>query len=81
MLEKLRNPRLASLLNIGNSSGKETYSASGVPQPGVLSRTSCRRRPTSEGIFGLVVAEVGVAIHSSCVGNLPRLGVAARCET
>ncbi|XQZ51684.1 LysR family transcriptional regulator [Paracoccus yeei] len=32
----------------------------------------------SEGIFGLVVAGVGVTIYSSCVGNLPRLGVAVR---
>lgn len=32
----------------------------------------------SEGIFGLVVAGVGVTIYSSCVGNLPRLGVTVR---
>ncbi|MDO9641017.1 MAG: LysR family transcriptional regulator [Pseudotabrizicola sp.] len=32
----------------------------------------------SEGIFGLVVAGVGVTIYSSCVGNLPRQGVEVR---
>lgn len=32
----------------------------------------------SEGIFGLVVAGVGVTIYSSCVGNLPRQGVVVR---
>jgi len=32
----------------------------------------------SEGIFGLVVAGVGVTIYSSCVGNLPRNGVEVR---
>ncbi len=32
----------------------------------------------SEGIFGMVVAGVGVTIYSSCVGNLPRLGVTVR---
>lgn len=32
----------------------------------------------SEGIFGLVVAGVGVTVYSSCVGNLPRCGVEVR---
>lgn len=32
----------------------------------------------SEGIFGMVVAGVGITIYSSCVGNLPRLGVTVR---
>lgn len=32
----------------------------------------------SEGIFGLVVAGVGITIYSSCVGNLPRNGVEVR---
>jgi len=32
----------------------------------------------SEGIFGLVVAGVGITIYSSCVGNLPRQGVVVR---
>lgn len=32
----------------------------------------------SEGIFGLVVAGVGVTVYSSCVGNLPRAGVEVR---
>lgn len=32
----------------------------------------------SDGIFGLVIAGAGVAIYSSCIGNLPRHGVAVR---
>jgi len=32
----------------------------------------------SEGIFGLVVAGVGVTVCSTCVGNLPRCGVEVR---
>lgn len=32
----------------------------------------------SEGIFGLVVAGVGITIYSSCVDNLPRKGVVVR---
>ncbi|WP_240643615.1 LysR family transcriptional regulator [Paracoccus siganidrum] len=32
----------------------------------------------SDGIFGLVAAGVGVAIYSSCIGNLPREGVEVR---
>lgn len=32
----------------------------------------------SEGIFGLVVAGVGITIYSSCVRNLPRSGVEVR---
>lgn len=32
----------------------------------------------SDGIFGLVIAGAGVAIYSSCIGNLPRRGVAVR---
>lgn len=32
----------------------------------------------SEGIFGLVVAGVGITVYSSCVGNLPRQGVEVR---
>jgi len=32
----------------------------------------------SEGIFGLVVAGIGVTVYSSCVGNLPRAGVEVR---
>lgn len=32
----------------------------------------------SDGIFGLVIAGAGVAVYSSCIGNLPRQGVAVR---
>lgn len=32
----------------------------------------------SDGIFGLVIAGVGVAIYSSCIGTLPRRGVVVR---
>ncbi|MDX3926193.1 MAG: LysR family substrate-binding domain-containing protein [Shinella sp.] len=32
----------------------------------------------TDGIFGLVIAGAGVAIYSSCIGNLPRHGVAVR---
>ncbi|MDP4025368.1 LysR substrate-binding domain-containing protein [Methylobacterium sp. NEAU 140] len=32
----------------------------------------------TDGIFGLVIAGAGVAVYSSCIGNLPRQGVAVR---
>lgn len=33
---------------------------------------------STDGIFGLVVAGAGIAVYSSCIGNLPRQGVAVR---
>ncbi len=33
---------------------------------------------SSDGIFGLVIAGAGVAIYSSCIGNMPRQGIAIR---
>ena len=33
---------------------------------------------STDGIFGLVIAGAGVAVYSSCIGNLPRQGVAVR---
>jgi DNA-binding transcriptional LysR family regulator len=33
---------------------------------------------STDGILGLVIAGAGVAVYSSCIGNLPRVGVAIR---
>lgn len=86
------NPRLAKSENLTLAELANEKFVFGVGDSWGVFRTEvfseCRARgffpdisleaTNSDGIFGLVIAGVGVAIYSSCIGTLPRRGVVVR---